>query len=328
MRCPSCEFQNIPGTVVCGRCGARLDLPAAEIGVHPPRAGRTQKVLRRWFPLYAWRHRVSFWLDSLHLGPMPTLAWPRRAAGGLVCMVVPGGAQFYLGRTRRGWAFLGAFVACLGWGVLFFGTTMGNVLLGLALSAHLSSMIDAIWSGSHQTQTRLEYLAVTACAVAVVVYWPVVALVGRYASFVRIQANTPPFVQGDVVVYNRSAYAGSPPEVGDVVLYEIARLQIGNYLIQGARIDRILAGPGQTVAFQNAQPIIDGVPSAWMPLNVHRVPAFGEMRVPEGSYFILPSTDPVLPVEQMTRAAVVPATAIRGKAVWLHRPLGRWSRVR
>ncbi len=243
-------------------------------------------------------------------------------------MVVPGGAQFYLGRRRRGWAFLGAFAACLASGVFFLGTTMGNVLLGLALSAHLSSIIDAIWSGSHEMPTRLEYLAMTACAVALVVYWPVVALVGRYASFVRLQANAPPFAQGDVVVYNPSAYAGSPPEIGDVVLYDMGRNQTGNYLIQGARIDRILAGPGQTVAFRNAQPIIDGVPSAWRPLNAHRVPAFGETRVPEGCYFILPSTDPILPVEPMTPAAVVPATAIRGKAVWLHRPFGRWSRVR
>jgi signal peptidase I len=243
-------------------------------------------------------------------------------------MAVPGGAQFYLGRTRRGWAFLGAFGACLALAVLLLGTTVGNGLLGLAFSAHLSSMIDAIWSGSREWRTRLEYLAMTACAVALVVYWPVAALVDRYASFVRIQANAPPFAQGDVVVYNRSAYAGSPPEVGDVVLYDIARVQIGNYLIQGARIDRILAGPGQTVVFRNAQPIVDGVPSAWRPLNANRVPAFGETRVPDGSYFILPSTDPILPVEQMTPAAVVPARAIRGEVVWLHRPLGRWSRVR
>lgn len=336
MQCPSCEFNNMPGMAVCGRCGANLQLAAATIDVHPPRASRRAKFFRQWFPVYAWYHRLWYVLESVSIARLPRLELSQNAYGALLRMVVPGWAQFYLGQKTRGWVFLGGFLGCLLLGLGLFGSFLGNMFLGLTVSMHLSSMIDAIWLGNPEWRTRLNYLVVTAGLTIVLVYLPIVWVVGQFASPLQIQMNAAPLMPGDVVIYNPSAYSWSVPSVGDVVVYDIPPLTAAgqyagynaNYVVQGQRIDRILAGPGQTVKISRAEILVDGKPVDWRPLNPDRMPSGVDLKVPDGSYLILPSTDPVLPVEVMARAAVVSTYHIRGRVHLLHRPLGRWSLVR
>ena len=120
--------------------------------------------------------------------------------------------------------------------------------------------------------------------------------------------SSPGWCSGDVILYNRSAYYWSTPQVGDVVMYEIPDVRISGqtaqgqnaiYEVVGRRIDRIVAGPGQQVLWKDRQLWVDGQPSSWLPLNPERLPeqltftvAGGSFTVPEGRYLILPSTDP------------------------------------
>lgn len=340
MQCPSCAFYNMPGMAVCGRCGASLQLNAVAIDVHPPRASAHAKLLRRWFPLRTWYYRLATLLESVHVRRLPRLGVSQSTAGVLVRMAAPGWAQAYLGQRVRGFAFFGAFVGCTLLGLGLFGSLVGNLFLGLAAGVHLGAMIDVIWGGSNDLRVRLNYLAVAAVCTAVFLYGPVVALAGRYAVPVRLRLGVAPFQAGDIVVYNPSAYAHSAPVSGDVVLYDIPATRIpGNrnghaaaYLVQGPRIDRILAGPGQKVAFRGSGLLVDGRSSPWLPLNPQQMPASGELTVAFNSYLIVPSTDPIAPqwvsTDGMLRVGVVPAQAIRGRAQLLHRPLGHWSVLR
>ena len=47
MQCPSCQFENMPGSGRCARCGGFLALATAAIDVHPPRAARLSRRMPR-----------------------------------------------------------------------------------------------------------------------------------------------------------------------------------------------------------------------------------------------------------------------------------------
>ena len=50
MQCPNCQFENMPGSEICPRCGSTLRLSAAVMSLHPPRAQPWAKAVRRAFP--------------------------------------------------------------------------------------------------------------------------------------------------------------------------------------------------------------------------------------------------------------------------------------
>src|SRR4051812_25378422 len=68
MQCRNCQFQNMPGVAVCGRCSTSLSL-GAEIDVNPPRAGGATLAMRRVFSSHAlrvrWRDRCDAILAML-----------------------------------------------------------------------------------------------------------------------------------------------------------------------------------------------------------------------------------------------------------------------
>ena len=339
MQCCNCQFENMPGVEHCGRCGASLLLASAAIDVHPPRASQRAKRWRRRFPnIRTLPRRVGDAVSTMARAFFGQVEIERPASPVFARMVVPGWPQLYCGQTHRGRLFLGIYVGCLLLGAVFVGTVLGSLLLGLALSCHASSVLDVIYSGTCDWRTRIRY-ALTCCLVlAVCVYWPVGWLVSRVVTPQVIAMDAPPFRAGDVVLCNPSAYAWSSPRVGDVVLYDIGATRVpgrtaggmaANYRIQGDRIDRILAGPGQKVGWEDGRLEVDGQPSPWSPLNPEPLSGQLTLTVPSPCYLVLPSTDPYLGTGAAVGLAwqtvcLVPSASIRGKAYLRHQPLSRF----
>ena len=75
----------------------------------------------------------------------------------LLRMIVPGWAQRYAGRPTRGkwmfWCYLGLLLP----GLLFLGTGLGWLLLGLAISLHAASVLDIVAASVHDFRQRLIY---------------------------------------------------------------------------------------------------------------------------------------------------------------------------
>ena len=337
MQCASCQFENMPGTEVCGRCGARLELEAVALDVHPPRAGRWEKRLRRWSSTFAWFDRSRTTVLDARASLSVDLT-----AGTFLRMIVPGWPQIACGRRLIGWIFLGSYLASLLLGLIFVGTFPGGVLLGLAISLHASSVLDVIFRATPEWPLRLFYSLVCVVLVALVVYLPPGWLIARVAVPQRIVLTTPPFERGDVVLYNPSAYRRAAPELGDVVLYEIPQVQADGqtaggynavYNVVGRRIDRIVACPGQKVECTGGEMRIDGRPSPWLPLNPDRLPPGGlSLTVPGGHYLIVPTTNPqeligVAP-EDWRRMSLVPTASLLGRVYLRHQPLRRLWRIR
>lgn len=324
----------MPGVAICGRCGSNLRLDSIEIDVNPPRASQ-RSFWRKRFP-----HGGRYWTrlrefltqtritiigdwDIQEVDPEPVM---RR-------LIVPGWPQIYCGRVRRGQLFLAIYVVCLLLGIVWIGSFWGNQMLGLAVGCHISSVLDIALMGDPDLFNRIRRAIAWGLAIILLIYVPVAMLFTQVISPNVIQANMLPFQAGDILWVNQW-YSPSP---GDVVLYDITPLQInvfgqmGNaqYLqIQGPRVDRILAGPGQSVVARDGELLIDGNPTIHQPCNTERSIPELNVKVPEGSFLILPSTDPNIPDQYLSQVAIVSPQHITGRVYFRNLPYSRFGFIR
>jgi hypothetical protein len=250
-------------------------------------------------------------------------------------MIVPGWPQMYLGHKTRGWVLFWSYALLLLIGLLFFGTTVGSFLLGLAFSIHVFSVIDVI-VGTFGQVSRLERigrLMLTTLGLFILIYLPIGSVVTAVANPQEILADMPPLHEGDVILIN----SWSKPAPGQLVLYEIPRFygQIGNvghegvYLeLAGPRIDRILAGPLDQVEWSQGTLTVNGHFKPWKPLQPAQAPAQFKLTVPQGAFLIFPTTAVPprhagdVPWDQIS---IVPAESIQGRVMARTHPLSRFT---
>jgi hypothetical protein len=222
-------------------------------------------------------------------------------------------------------------------GLLFGGTVLGWILLGLAVSLHAASILDIVAASVADFRQRLVYSIVTLVLLIGVVYYPAGWSIAQVAMPQRFVTASPPFVAGDVVLVNPSVYRWRDPVPGDVVFYDpIPRTvlaqgqnqQAANYLFGGSRVDRVIAVAGDNVTSADGQLLIGGQPSPWLPLNPQTVPNGLNITVPANCYAILPSGDPLsypLPVWQAV--SIVPRGQVWGRVYWHYQPLWRFGPI-
>ncbi len=336
MQCPSCQFENMPGITVCGRCGARLQFSPAEIEVHPPRASQRAKRLRRWFPWYRWAAVVRSATERIPALRVPELDGQRLPWGVCLRMVVPGWPQTYTGQRQRGRWMLGLFLVLFAAGMVAIGTSCGALLLGTAVAVHISSIMDVLWPIAHDPRDRALAVLVGVVAVGAVVYAPPVWLLSQIVGVRRIAITAGPLQAGDVFLYR----PGRAVNTGDVVLYEIPRAQVPTrtatgyaavYRVQGEYVDRIIARAGQAIVWEDGRLYVDGQRAPFQPLHPDTVTTDLRFTVPQGYYGILPSTQPQdappFPPDIWQALSLVRPSQIRGRVVLRQWPLWRWGRL-
>jgi hypothetical protein len=224
-----------------------------------------------------------------------------------------------------------------------WGSVLGSVLLGLAFSTHASSVLDVLFLRAGPFPSRFGTTTIIMFMLALFIYAPAYWLVNRVASPMLIAARMTPFDEGDVVLSNQWAYSRTPPQLGDVVAYDLPAgiaipLQanhIGVNVRAGQAIDRILAGPGSKARWENQQLYVDGELSPLQPLNPTRLPSRLTLEVPENHYLVLPSTATVtlpanapLPSGFWQRLSYIPVNQIHGSVYLRHYPMWRFWIVR
>src|SRR5262249_49865984 len=114
MECPSCSFQNMPGSARCARCGAMLSFAAGAIDVHPPRATAMGKALFGWWrPSVLWRRFTR--LLSAELLPARARVFENAHLdlATVLRSIIPGWANAHTGHWLIGLAFLVCYLALL-----------------------------------------------------------------------------------------------------------------------------------------------------------------------------------------------------------------------
>ena len=327
----------MPGVTHCGRCGASLTLRSAVINVHPPRASRWAKAWRKTFMARSLRSAGDSARSAQRQWGLNSDA--ELPSMGILCrLAVPGWAQIHGGHTTLGRGLFVGFAILLLASLVCFGSTTCSILLGLAFSCHGTSVYDVARRSSPSIRDRL-FRALLGCGLlAALVYLPVYSIANRYVEAVIIQQDRSPLRAGDVLLLRRFAFGRSTPRIGDVVQYQMSRDSVmgrtpdgyaARFEFGGARIDRILAGPGQLIFWDAGQLTIDGVRAQLRPLNPGGATQSLSLKLPPDSWLILPSTDFVNTQFQATKenwekSCVVPTSQIDGRVIWRSSP---WSRI-
>src|SRR5262245_54925649 len=129
MQCPSCTFQNMPGSARCARCGAMLSFTAETIDVHPPRATTLGKSLQQW----TWPFKRTFFQTrDRAVAGFRSLAWDRAAArydwGSIWRAIVPGWPHWHQGRKTEARWYLTLYLIFGIPGIMGLATTFGALL--------------------------------------------------------------------------------------------------------------------------------------------------------------------------------------------------------
>ena len=334
MQCPSCEFQNMPGSGRCARCGASLALATATIDVHPPRAGRYQRHVPQFWGL----HRA--WANWLSTASRPIAAGfahfddTNFDLGTILRLVVPGWAQYYRGRPERGLIFLCAYLGILAPGVVLLGTGLGSVLIGLAFGVHVVAAVDAMVGRFSDFAGRAAFSLFCGLGLLGLMYLPIGYLVSRVATPIQITQNVGQFAGGDVLWYNRSADIVP----GDLVYYRVpptevrGRMENGyaaNFIFRDAWINRVVATEGQQVSWEGGAMLVDGNPVPWPIGTRFETSNFSPFTVPPGVVLIPP--DGLLPgsldlrTEVWRQLSLVPRQDVYGSVFLRTAPLSRFS---
>ena len=342
MQCVNCQFENMPGTPACVRCGTSLGLATAVISVAPPRATKLQKVLRRWIPFlqiyYHLQNRLATALHRTTTVVARDLAIHLPAFRTWIRMIVPGWGHLYQGQTRRGRGFLGVWLAAVFVAVFAYGSTFGAVAVGILFATHSSSILDVLLQGGHRTIRAALIATALSVTAALVIYWPIATAIPNFLASRQLLKTSPPFVQGDVILYNPRAFVGASPQTGDVVLYRNAEFTVPTASdapldrqtqtrVRGEWIDRVIAGPNSHVRWDGKQVWIDGVVSSVQPLGPIVLSTSVEVKVPSGTCCIFPTTNPYLSqaTESVWRThCIVPQSQIAGRVLVRNYPFWRW----
>ena len=332
MQCPSCRFENMPQFTTCVRCGSILPGAETDIGVQPPRAGKWEKRLRISRLMRSF-NRAGEWVVRLTRIDAWTLFHERSTQDNLLALAwraaIPGWPQRYLGMRLHARVFFFGWLLLLLLTLITYGLLISNILIGLVVSFHLSSIVGAVIFVTRNRSDRIALGFVMLLGAGLLFYTPSTLLLWRYFGLQRVTAAAGPIQNGDALmfIYTRDSFQ---PQAGQVILFIAPDVtyqaggngygQVNNRLF-GRMFDRVLAVGGQTVTWKDGQLIIDDQPSTWRPL----VPLMGRppnttYTIPNGCCLVVPAvafrllTMPTKP-EDWQRMTVVSNYSIYGR-VW------------
>lgn len=323
MQCPQCGFFNLPETAQCVQCGNSLQAEKPKgVDIYPPRANKWQKKLRKvkhFYQLEQGLHRLyTVWQKNPWLGRM------------LVGML-PGLAYWWRGLCYHGLLLTGIFWGALVGVIYFFGSSYGNLFLALLLGVHVYSMIRATgdWFLLRPLRQRFQISFAVALFLLLLVYTPLNLLRLHFITELTIATPTGSSLlqRKDMLLIKRC----SPQNVskGQLVSFILERQLIRAHelylLPETLLVDRILAGPGDTVEFTPSEILLNGeaLPEHLYPVSRESLPQSGKFSVPEQHYFIYPSWLLQLPIRYKVQQSLVPWQRIHGRAVIIYQPLSR-----
>ena len=344
MECPSCGFNNIPGTTRCARCKAQLataDAGAPE-ELAPPRAGRLRALRPLWYGINRLvdrlPRRVPQRLARLFVGS----ALPGDAVGAMVLSALPGLGHLVSGRRRTA---MGAFAV---WAVLAFvtaavyGGTMGYVCLGLTLVWHSAVMFDAGEVQRHATAARARVTTMLLLVSVTATGYFLLHLGARTQfDFVPSGIAVPELdlQVGDVVLARRGRFEPGDLARGELVSYmretsEMIRIGAMHYLdlrTRGPTVGRILAIEGDEVEVSRAGLTVNRQRLRPEHLSLDRLPLPDEtlaFRVRDGRVLVtIPISGRVghLPAirQVWSSAFLLRVSQVRGRAWGVYLPLLR-----
>ncbi|MGE3311333.1 MAG: hypothetical protein AB7O66_15305 [Limisphaerales bacterium] len=238
----------------------------------------------------------------------------------LLGLLIPGFAFVLHQRLKIGAVLIAAWPVLFFLGLAFLGGTAGNLLLGLAMSIHATSIVHLVSPWLRDLAAWQRILASLASVGGLVVfgYLPLQELAYRKLFFPIISD------QGAVVIRPTRDPAGI--RRGDWIVHWLARYRGASVIIEeGTSFGPVLALPGETVEFTPTHLNVNGKS---LPLQAG-MPTDGSVSIPEGHWFVWARFGSIrnpafaqgdLQSIRLDRS-IVPTNSLRGRPYsrWFHR---------
>jgi len=331
MQCPSCGFQNLPGLDRCARCLSLLALD--NVDVQPYRASDRWAWWRGW---RAWRARAwGRWVDlrcrffqrlrgvvPVQPGVVPDMARHLPLA---LLSIVPGLGLIVSGRRRLGLMLLGICLLGLVVFVMFMGSWIGILAMGLVFGVHSYAIQRClIQQGDY---VRRGTAICTGLLIFIVLYaalYPAAGwLINGVVRFEPLIGNLREgkLQGGDVLMVKGRWWHPPRYQAGDLVSYRIPEMHGEGWVTRGgASIDRVLAVAGDHVVIKEGEMSVNGkrLPDDVGPVEDVPLPDSYAVTVPADAYLILPS----LPrIGGHYRAGVQDAAMVRALSIVHHQDI-------
>jgi signal peptidase I len=323
----------------CGHNFATV-LPTAPVAVHPPRAGKWQKKIRKIAGVYQMEDGLEAIKNKIQ---------PESWLTAMVISVVPGLGHYLYGRKLQGMLLAGGWWLLLCFTLFFWGYLLAQLTVAGLLFLHIYCLLDAgrPLLPEQSLTKRCKIFAVATFVLLVCFYVPLHMTRRALVEDVVIAYDTRStvFIQGDMLLVNKYFCKHERLRRGDLVMYAMdgQRINPGEvgipnvdyvYIPLMRVIDRILGVAGDKVAFtENGIYVNDEkLPDEDGPVNSRELPRDAIFVVPPGHYCVYPSclratyphSDREYPSMGIKlQQSIVVAKKISGKVFMLYCPLSR-----
>ena len=331
MQCPSCQFENMPGSAFCARCSTSLKLAEATIDVHPPRAKCNTLYIPGWARLKIaaselLSNQIDSSIDFLSYGG--ALQFNKSM---LFRWIIPGWLQLTFNRPRRARFFFFGYLFFLFWGILLMGTLWGALFLGFAFALHFVSITDVVFATKTTIRERIGAGILIGLCLYILLYFPIgwgfslimrpQILVNDYGSFraqdilwVRQNVQVAP---GEYLHYLNSG----------ALINNLARGAV-QYQITNTGVSRVLAGPGQEVRIKEGTLFIDDEICPFSTSTHFAKNLTTTLRVPENSYLIdptgrIPVANALITEQNIQQVCLLQSRNVRGRVIYRSYPFSR-----
>lgn len=365
MKCPGCGLNNLGHVTHCVKCGAALAAPVADsrpFVSYPPRAGFFRGVWRRYYAFRRRRGKIhdeivitvdtpeEKFQDRIHnrrrdgtfMGMLLSLPGMFGELARMVLTPAPGkklstfwlnlcpGLGFVCNRQYgRGLIFFLLWLGFLLPGLYYYGSYMGNLLMGGMFSVHFSALFDSYPYPFVRREIRSLGRTYAVLLMALLLFYGAVyQLSSRRIGFVTLTNNmfAPTFLREDMLLtlvrtqYNR----------GDHVRFRLDRYRalgrVGGrnyYFDPGIYLDRVIGLPGETVKIVDREIYVNGNKlgkeyGPLFPRNLYDM----EIRLDDHSYLIINSLAD-FSVDITKKHCTVPLSSIEGRVFMIWQPMSR-----
>lgn len=340
MECPSCTFQNIPGTHACVRCATLLDLSGVDI--MPPRASSGHIGRQVRFTALSVRHRLVTALGdigrALRVDGAVASVRPMYLAA-----IVPGLPQILsrvMGLRILGWLILVSWCLALLIALLTVGSGFSLLLCFGSVSIHSFSVSLMLAPEMQRLILPMRMLLGLALyfLILLALYMPGYLLVQNLGQTVPVAGirDNPVIANGDILLRTGVWTRPESFQRGDMVLVPVRGVGPveGYYIPAGYNIDRVVAVSGDTIKIASGVLTVNGEepPPDRAPLGSAASLPDGELVVGAGNLVVLPSVLGVNAQANIIRnrphllwdLSIHPANEVVGRIVFRLRP---WARL-
>jgi len=259
MKCPQCDFENVPGQQRCFKCNSLLENTEI-IDIYPPRMSHCKKPFR-----YIRRVLRSNRIPEMPKTSIATKTYIQQYQPfAMVLNIIPPLGYIIKGRFHEiKWLFL-AWIMSLTISIFLYGDTLFNITFAIAVALHIKMFLDFSLKKNLTQLTHKIVAIIIIFLLLMTCYISVGLLIFRHLGLQRSSIAIPSknIQKGDGLLTSLATQNDIKP--GDIIIFkpysigQYQRQRITAFAGSNNACGQVIALPGQTLELKDNHFNVDG----------------------------------------------------------------------